>query len=92
MTIDFLSVNLIQFQDKDGNWRAGAIATLIDNVGSVAIASTTGWIKISVDFDISYFSTAKINVRPHTSLLHHSSMIYHTFQRLRSMLMPLNPY
>ncbi|KAJ8640808.1 hypothetical protein MRB53_017502 [Persea americana] len=47
--------------DKDGNWRAGAIATLIDNVGSVAIASTTGWIKISVDFDISYFSTAKIN-------------------------------
>eukprot|EP00268_Persea_americana_P033349 TRINITY_DN33021_c0_g1_i10.p1 TRINITY_DN33021_c0_g1~~TRINITY_DN33021_c0_g1_i10.p1 ORF type:complete len:133 (+),score=20.02 TRINITY_DN33021_c0_g1_i10:373-771(+) len=49
--------------DKDGNWRAGAIATLIDNVGSLAIASATGDIKISVAFDISYFSTVKINVR-----------------------------
>eukprot|EP00268_Persea_americana_P033352 TRINITY_DN33021_c0_g1_i2.p1 TRINITY_DN33021_c0_g1~~TRINITY_DN33021_c0_g1_i2.p1 ORF type:complete len:155 (+),score=31.70 TRINITY_DN33021_c0_g1_i2:373-837(+) len=47
--------------DKDGNWRAGAIATLIDNVGSLAIASATGDIKISVAFDISYFSTVKIN-------------------------------
>ncbi|KAJ8640817.1 hypothetical protein MRB53_017511 [Persea americana] len=50
--------------DKDGNWRAGAIATLIDNVVSLAIASATGYIKISVAFDISYFSMAKINVRP----------------------------
>lgn len=46
--------------DKDGNWNAGAIATLIDDVGAMAIASVTGQINVSISFDISYFSTAKI--------------------------------
>ena len=49
---------------------------LIDSVGSLAVAFATGCIKVLVDFNISYFSTAKINVRPHTSLLPHSSKTY----------------
>ncbi|OVA08597.1 Thioesterase superfamily [Macleaya cordata] len=47
--------------DRDGNWHVGAIATLIDVVGSAAIVSCVGIIKVSVDFNISYFSTAKID-------------------------------
>ncbi|XP_077228814.1 uncharacterized protein LOC143861770 isoform X2 [Tasmannia lanceolata] len=47
--------------DKDGNWSAGAIATLIDDVGSLTVFSFFNQIKVSVDFVISYFSTVKIN-------------------------------
>ncbi|KAI3939691.1 hypothetical protein MKX01_029853 [Papaver californicum] len=47
--------------DKHGNWHAGAIATLIDIIGASAIFATVGNLSISVDFSISYFSTAKIN-------------------------------
>ncbi|KAI3897627.1 hypothetical protein MKW92_012644, partial [Papaver armeniacum] len=47
--------------DKDGNWHVGAIATLIDIVGSTAILTAVGNINVSVDFNISYFATAKIN-------------------------------
>lgn len=46
--------------DKDGNWHVGAITTLIDTVGAAAIFSSTGQLKASVDFNISYYSTAKI--------------------------------
>ncbi|RVW25805.1 hypothetical protein CK203_101077 [Vitis vinifera] len=46
--------------DKDGNWHVGAITTLIDIVGAAAIFSSTGQLKASVDFNISYYSTAKI--------------------------------
>ena len=49
-------------QDKDGNWHVGAITTLIDIVGAAAIFSSTGQLKASVDFNISYYSTAKIQV------------------------------
>ncbi|MQM09546.1 hypothetical protein Taro_042425 [Colocasia esculenta] len=45
--------------DGDGNWRAGAIAALIDNVGAAAIVSSSGILDVSVDFTISYFSPAK---------------------------------
>ncbi|KAI3862342.1 hypothetical protein MKW92_039844 [Papaver armeniacum] len=45
--------------DKDGNWHAGAIATLIDIIGSSVIVATFGNITVSVDFNISYFSPAK---------------------------------
>ncbi|RZC75646.1 hypothetical protein C5167_051124 [Papaver somniferum] len=44
-----------------GNWRVGAIATLIDIIGSSVIVATVGNITVSVDFSISYFSPAKIN-------------------------------
>uniref|UniRef100_A0A5B7BHB9 Acyl-coenzyme A thioesterase 13 n=1 Tax=Davidia involucrata TaxID=16924 RepID=A0A5B7BHB9_DAVIN len=46
--------------DQDGNWQAGAIAVLVDNVGAAAIFSSFGHLKASVAFDISYYSTAKI--------------------------------
>lgn len=46
--------------DKDGNWHAGAIAVLIDDVAAATICSVLGLIKVSVSFNISYFSTAKI--------------------------------
>eukprot|EP00257_Ricinus_communis_P014995 XP_015572815.1 uncharacterized protein LOC8273831 isoform X1 [Ricinus communis] len=45
--------------DGDGNWKVGAMATLIDDVGAAAIYSLIGHIKVSLDFNISYYSTAK---------------------------------
>ncbi|GMN37192.1 hypothetical protein TIFTF001_006624 [Ficus carica] len=45
--------------DQNGNWQAGAIATMIDNLGAVAVYSLGGPPKVSVDFSVSYFSTAK---------------------------------
>ncbi|KAI3862340.1 hypothetical protein MKW92_013900 [Papaver armeniacum] len=47
--------------DRDGNWHVGAIATLIDIIGASAIVTVVGNINVSVDFNISYFSTAKID-------------------------------
>nr|XP_010925889.1 uncharacterized protein LOC105048308 [Elaeis guineensis] len=47
--------------DGEGNWQAGAIATVMDDVGAAAIMTTEGLIKISVQFDISYFSPARAN-------------------------------
>lgn len=49
-------------QDQRGNWHAGAMATLIDDVGASAIYSAVGQIKVSVDFNVSYISTVKIQV------------------------------
>ncbi|KAI9181364.1 hypothetical protein LWI28_014262 [Acer negundo] len=46
--------------DKDGNWHAGAVATLIDTVGATAVYSAAGYVHVSVDFTISFYSTAKI--------------------------------
>ncbi|XVE52069.1 hypothetical protein DITRI_Ditri02bG0091400 [Diplodiscus trichospermus] len=46
--------------DVDGNWHVGAIATLIDIVGAVAIYSVAQRVITSVDFSVSYYSTAKI--------------------------------
>ncbi|WOL02190.1 hypothetical protein Cni_G10909 [Canna indica] len=47
--------------DEDGNWQPGAIATIMDNVGAAAIMTMVGLIKVSVEFDISYFAPAKAN-------------------------------
>ncbi|XP_042486563.1 uncharacterized protein LOC122066790 isoform X4 [Macadamia integrifolia] len=49
-----------EFADRTGNCHVGAIACIIDAVGAVAIATYTGDLKVSVDFNISYFSTVKI--------------------------------
>ncbi|XP_052875653.1 uncharacterized protein LOC108482219 isoform X1 [Gossypium arboreum] len=46
--------------DVDGNWHGGAIATLMDIVGAIAIYSVLDHPAKSVDFSISYYSTAKI--------------------------------
>ncbi|KAK8664272.1 hypothetical protein V6N13_084070 [Hibiscus sabdariffa] len=46
--------------DMNGNWHAGAIATLIDVVGGAAIYSTGHHLKVTVNFNIQYHSTAKI--------------------------------
>ncbi|XVF26781.1 hypothetical protein REPUB_Repub14bG0048100 [Reevesia pubescens] len=46
--------------DVDGNWHVGAIATLMDVVGAVAIYSVAHRVITSVDFSISYYATAKI--------------------------------
>ncbi|XVF24955.1 hypothetical protein REPUB_Repub13aG0172200 [Reevesia pubescens] len=46
--------------DTDGNWHVGAMATLIDVVGSAAIYSVANHVKASLDFNISFHSTAKI--------------------------------
>ncbi|KAL3598409.1 hypothetical protein D5086_006327 [Populus alba] len=55
---DFVVSNRIS--DADGNWHVGAMATLIDDVGAAAIYSYGGHIKASVDLNISFLSTAKI--------------------------------
>ncbi|KAK4841524.1 hypothetical protein QYF36_005836 [Acer negundo] len=46
--------------DEDGNWHDGAMATLIDSIGGAATHSFAGHVKTSVDFNISFYSTAKI--------------------------------
>ncbi|XP_039045884.1 uncharacterized protein LOC120185850 [Hibiscus syriacus] len=45
---------------RDGNWHAGAIATIIDSVGATAIYSVCHKVKVTVNFNIQYHSTAKI--------------------------------
>ncbi|XP_058212737.1 uncharacterized protein LOC131324682 [Rhododendron vialii] len=47
--------------DKDGNWHAGAIAVLVDSISIAAAFSANGRVGVSVNFDISYFSAAKIH-------------------------------
>ncbi|KAK4267434.1 hypothetical protein QN277_024214 [Acacia crassicarpa] len=46
--------------DENGNWHPGAIATLIDNIGTFATFSFVPVFNVSVDFSISFFSTAKV--------------------------------
>ncbi|KAL5226882.1 hypothetical protein ABZP36_015147 [Zizania latifolia] len=45
--------------DAEGNWHPGAIAAAADDVCAAAIMSVEGVIKVSVNYDISYFSPAK---------------------------------
>ncbi|XVF86647.1 hypothetical protein PTKIN_Ptkin18bG0059200 [Pterospermum kingtungense] len=47
-------------EDVNGNWHVGAMATIIDNVGAAAIYSAGDSVKLTVNFNISYYSTAKI--------------------------------
>ncbi|CAN1836750.1 hypothetical protein LINPERHAP1_LOCUS34873 [Linum perenne] len=51
--------NLEGLTMAEGNWEVGAIATLIDDVGAAAIFSMVGHVKASLDFTVSFFSTAK---------------------------------
>ncbi|MCL7026849.1 hypothetical protein MKW94_004744 [Papaver nudicaule] len=59
----FIQCNFIvpkSLSDRDGNWHVGAIASLIDLVGASAVYTANGSINVSVDFNISYFSTVKV--------------------------------
>ncbi|MBA0810494.1 hypothetical protein Gohar_002486 [Gossypium harknessii] len=47
------------FVDPDGNWEVGAMSTLIDDVGAAAIYSVADHVKASLDFNISFHSTAR---------------------------------
>ncbi|XP_042486562.1 uncharacterized protein LOC122066790 isoform X3 [Macadamia integrifolia] len=49
-----------EFADRTGNCHVGAIASTIDAVGATAVAIYTGDLKVSINFNISYFSTVKI--------------------------------
>ncbi|KAE8726541.1 acyl-CoA synthetase family member 3 [Hibiscus syriacus] len=46
--------------DVDGNWHVGALASLLDLLGGVTIFSFANSVISSVDFNVSYYSTAKI--------------------------------
>ncbi|KAJ1388766.1 Thioesterase domain [Sesbania bispinosa] len=46
--------------DENGNWHVGAIATLVDIIGSFASFSFTSYLSVTLDFSISYYSTAKV--------------------------------
>lgn len=50
-----------QATDEHGNWHVGAVASLVDGVGAVAIYSIVGHFHASVDFNISYFSMPRVN-------------------------------
>ncbi|KAK1559737.1 hypothetical protein Q3G72_017845 [Acer saccharum] len=50
----------IHLADEDGNWQVGAMATLVDTVGAATVYSFGGRIKATADFNISFYSTAKI--------------------------------
>ncbi|KAJ4809787.1 Thioesterase family protein [Rhynchospora pubera] len=65
----FIEIRFLQFshelqiispQDIEGNWQPGPIALLIDMVSAAAIMSCEDTIKVSVDLNISFFSSAKI--------------------------------
>ncbi|KAK7255409.1 hypothetical protein RIF29_28818 [Crotalaria pallida] len=46
--------------DENGNWHVGAIATSVDFIASCAAYSFTSCHQVTVDFSISYYSTAKV--------------------------------
>ncbi|KAF8025601.1 hypothetical protein BT93_F2442 [Corymbia citriodora subsp. variegata] len=49
-----------RLSDRDGNWHAAAMATLMDDVGVVTVYCATGNLKTTLDFCVSYLSTVKI--------------------------------
>ncbi|MED6201568.1 hypothetical protein PIB30_096272 [Stylosanthes scabra] len=46
--------------DENGNWHVGAIATLVDVMGSLSSFSYNSFDHVTLDFSISYYSTAKL--------------------------------
>ncbi|KAI3921235.1 hypothetical protein MKW98_029977 [Papaver atlanticum] len=55
--------------DGDGRWHVGAISTLIDVIGATVAYTSFGKHYVSVDFNISYFSTASFKyVREETEV------------------------
>ncbi|CAL0308754.1 unnamed protein product [Lupinus luteus] len=57
---DFIVHNALS--DENGNWHVGAIATLVDSIGSIVSFTFTLSFNVTIDFSISYYSTAKEKV------------------------------
>ncbi|XP_039005856.1 uncharacterized protein LOC120133318 [Hibiscus syriacus] len=70
LIIDHLQKGFMRFtfvippsaSDANGNWQAGAIATIMDIIASMAIFTETGTARgqVTMDYNISYYSSAKI--------------------------------
>ncbi|MBA0739813.1 hypothetical protein Gogos_013047, partial [Gossypium gossypioides] len=58
MRFDFVVPNIVS--DVDGNWHVGALATMLDLIGPVTTFSFANRVISTVDFNVSYYSTAKI--------------------------------
>ncbi|KAG4129445.1 hypothetical protein ERO13_D09G081701v2 [Gossypium hirsutum] len=58
MRFDFVVPNIVS--DADGNWSVGALALLLDVIVIVTIYSFANRITSTVDFNVSYYSTIKI--------------------------------
>ncbi|XP_017610452.1 uncharacterized protein LOC108456369 [Gossypium arboreum] len=58
MRFDFVVPNAVS--DVDGNWHVGALATMLDLIGPVTTFSFANRVISTVDFNVSYYSTAKI--------------------------------
>jgi hypothetical protein len=65
VTSSWLGLALIIGQDVEGNWHTDTIAAATDNVCTATIMSVVGIIKVSVHYDISYFTPAKLHVCTH---------------------------
>ncbi|TYI09848.1 hypothetical protein ES332_A09G099200v1 [Gossypium tomentosum] len=61
MRFDFLIPNAVS--DVDGNWSVGALASLVDIIGFVTIYSFANRVTTTVDLNVSYYSTATIQVK-----------------------------
>ncbi|KAJ0938328.1 putative Thioesterase domain, HotDog domain superfamily, acyl-coenzyme A thioesterase 13 [Helianthus annuus] len=46
--------------DRDGTWKVGAMAVLIDGMAAGAVFSMTGANLATVDYTMSFYSTAKV--------------------------------
>ncbi|MBA0754487.1 hypothetical protein Gogos_020835, partial [Gossypium gossypioides] len=46
--------------DVDGNWHVGALASLLDLVGAITTFSYADCVSNVADFNVSYYSTVKI--------------------------------
>ncbi|CAL0332389.1 unnamed protein product [Lupinus luteus] len=55
----FGKTHVLVLQDENGNWQTGSIATMIDIIGSLAVHSVSPMFNVSVDFSMSFYSTAK---------------------------------
>ncbi|TYJ17959.1 hypothetical protein E1A91_A09G089000v1 [Gossypium mustelinum] len=58
MRFDFVVPNVVS--DVHGNWSFGALASLLDIIGIVTIYSFANRVISTVDFNVSYYSTIKI--------------------------------
>ncbi|TYH02000.1 hypothetical protein ES288_A09G104000v1 [Gossypium darwinii] len=51
---------MVFFEDVDGNWHVGALASLLDLIGTITTFWYADCVSAVVDFNSSYYSTVKI--------------------------------
>jgi acyl-coenzyme A thioesterase PaaI-like protein len=56
-----------RMQDAEGRWHAGAIAVAADNVCAAAVFTALGADVLTVQYSLSYFSPAHLDVRAYTT-------------------------